>query len=90
MTAKAELVKLIAAHLFHDRAVLAGTSSSGVSLGGSYGLTHTTGPLASSFVTLQQWVALFAGVFGGLAALATLIYVSYKIVRMWRNPMSLE
>jgi hypothetical protein len=90
MTAKAELVKLIAAHLFHDRAVLAGASSSGVSLGGSYGITYTAGLLASSLATVQQWVALFAGVFGGLAALATLIYVSYKIIRMWRNPRSLE
>lgn len=94
MIDKLAIAKLILTHLYHDRTVLAGTSTSSLSLSGSYGITHSP-PLNAQMATvdlapIQQWIALFAGIFGGLAALATFVYVIFKIIRLARNPRALE
>lgn len=65
--------------LLTDRAVWAGTSTSGVSFLG-----------AAHVAAAQQYLALFAALCGGLASLATFVYVCLKIYRLLKNPVAKE
>lgn len=62
-----------------DRIIHAGVSSSGVSLWGSVQLSHA-----------QQYIALFAGLFGGLSAAAVFVYTCIRIYRLIRQPKALD